>query len=276
VRISHAILRSVGTVVIAALVGVVLPGMPAQAASTTTCSGFSACLAKGKSDAGYGLVYRQKFWDMVPGHNCTNYVAYRLTVGRTTARPPGTGDAGSWAAAARKFKVPVNSTPKVGAVAWWAKDAVAAAYSGHVAYVERVRADGSIDISEDNLNGTFRWRHVSRGGGWPTSFIHYPKSDGSPLGTFTSVDSATSGQVDLWASSGEPDALLAPGYLVTIGGPRGTAGVESFSFGTSYFRFHRIKTVRTRGETRVYLYALNSLLTPGKDVLLGSRAVTIR
>jgi surface antigen len=277
-RFRHAIFRTVAAAVTALVVAAGLPAGTAHAASSTTCSGFTACLAKLRSDAGYGPVHTQSFWNMRPGHNCTNYIAYRLTTGgRTTARPPGTGDAGSWAAAARAYKIPVNATPVVGAVAWWSKDAVASPYSGHVAYVEKVHADGSIDISEDNAGGTFRWRKITKGAGWPTSFIHYPRSDGSPLGTFTSATADVAGQVDLWASSGEPDVgLVAPSYLVTLGGPRGAAGVESFTFSTPYYTFHRIKTVKRRGPTTMYLYALNTSLTPGKDVLLGSKNVTIR
>lgn len=254
----------------------VLPAGTANAGSTTICSGFAACQAKAKNDAGYGRVYTTSFWNMRAGHSCTNYVAYRLTTKRLTARPPGTGDAGSWAAAARAHKIPVTTKPAVGAVAWWPKNAVAAGYSGHVAYVEKVNADGSIEVSEDNAGGTFRWRKVTKGAGWPTSFIHYPKSDGSPMGTFTSAAVNAAGQLDLWASSGEPDAgVLGPTYLVTLGGPRGTAGVESFTFGTPYYTFHRTKTVKTRGATTVYLYALNSVLTGGKDVLLGTKKVTL-
>lgn len=276
-RSRHASSRLVSAVISAALLAVVLPAGSAHAGSSTICSGFVGCLAKSKSDAGYGLVYTTSFWNMRAGHNCTNYIAYRLTTTRTTARPPGTGDAGSWAAAARAYKVPVTTTPAVGAVAWWSKDAVSAGNSGHVAYVEKVYADGSIDISEDNAGGTFRWRKVTKGTGWPTSFIHYPKSDGSPLGTFASVTADTAGQIDFRATSGEPDAgLLGPSYLVTLGGPRGAAGIESFNFSTAYYTFQRIKTVKRRGPTTMYLYALNTPLTPGKDVLLGTKSVTIR
>lgn len=261
----------------ATVMGTVVIGAPAEAASSTICSGFASCVSKAKSDAGYGPVHTQSFWNMRPGHNCTNYVAYRLTHGRTTARPPGTGDAGTWAAAARAYKIPVTSTPSVGAVAWWSKDAVTTKYSGHVAYVERVYSNGSIDISEDNLDGTFRWRRVSPGGGWPSAFIHYPASDGSPLGTFTSVTADTAGQVDFRGISSDPDGgLLAPSYLVTLGGPRDAEGVESFTFSTGYFSFRRIKTVKRRGPTTMYLYAFNGPSTRGQDVLLGSRAVTIR
>lgn len=276
-RIRNAIFRTTSAVITAILMVAALPGGTAQAASSITCSGFASCEAKRKSDAGYGAVYKKAFWNMRPGHNCTNYVAYRLTTGRSTSRPPGTGDAGSWAAAARAHKIPVTTKPVKGAIAWWGKDAVAAGYSGHVAYVEKVYANGSIDISEDNADGTFRWRRITKGAGWPTSFIHYPKSDGSPLGTFSSVTADVAGQLDFRGVSGESDAgELPPSYLVTLGGPRGTAGVESFTFSTPYYSFQRVKTVKRRGVTPMYLYALNTPETPGKDVLLGTKNVTIR
>ena len=254
---------------------------PAHGASTILCKGVVPCLLVGGGDGGYSLVSLVSYWNQTPGHNCTNYMAYRLTTGgRLVARPPGTGSAYTWGDAARKVGVPVNDTPAVGAVAWWTAAAIGTS-GGHVAYVENVLADGSIYVSEDNLTGDFDWRHVTRGTGWPSGFIHYPRSDGSPYGTFDSVTSPVPGQVDFWGTSSDPDAMLlvipvAPSYLVTIGGPRGTAGVETFTFSTPYFNFHRIKGVNKRGPTTMYLYALNTLLTAGRDVLLGSRPVTIR
>ena len=254
---------------------------PAQGASTLLCKGVVACLLAGRSDAGYWVLGLVSYWSQTPGHNCTNYLAYRLTHGgRLVARPPGTASAYTWGDAARKAGVPVDDRPSVGAVAWWTAAAVGNS-SGHVAYVEEVLADGSVVLSEDSLKGDFDWRHLTRSSGWPSGFIHYPKSDGSPLGTFDSVTSPVAGQIDFWGTSSDPDGLLlvipvAPSYLVTLGGPRGTAGVESFTFSTPYFNFHRTKGVKTRGPTTMYLYALNTLLSSGHDVLLGSKPVTIR
>lgn len=274
---THVIRRILG-VIITALLGISTLAMApaAQAASTTLCTGSIACLLAGRSDAGYGLLSVVSYWNQTPGHNCTNYIAYRLTQGgRVTARPPGTGGAATWGTAARAAGVPVNDNPAVGAVAWW--PASAASPSGHVAYVEQVMADGSVLVSEDNLTGDFRWRRITRGTGWPSGFIHHPRSNGSPSGVFTSVSSTVAGQIDFWGTSMDPDGgLLAPTYLVTLGGPRGTAGIESFTFSTPYFTFHRIKNVVKRGSTTMYLYALNTPLTQGTDVLLGSRPVTIR
>jgi hypothetical protein len=55
---------------------------PASAQAITwfnkDCVGFSACDAQGKGNAGYAAVYTQSFWSMYGGHNCVNYVAYRL------------------------------------------------------------------------------------------------------------------------------------------------------------------------------------------------------
>lgn len=258
---------------------VVIP--PAHGASTFLCKGVLACLLVGRGDGGYSVLGIVSYWNQTAGHNCTNYAAYRLTHGgRLVARPPGTASAYTWGDAARKAGVPVDDRPAVGAIAWWTAAAIGNP-SGHVAYVEQVLADGSIVLSEDNLTGDFDWRHVSRGAGWPSGFIHYPQSDGSPLGTFDSVTSTVAGQIDFWGTSSDPDGLLlglpvAPSYLVTLGGPRGAAGVESFNFSTPYFNFHRTAAVKTRGPTTMYLYALNTLLTAGHDVLLGSRPVTIR
>lgn len=255
-----------------------LTGSPAQASQTVVCSGYLACTLSGLSDAGYGLVSSIAYWGMTTGHNCTNYVAYRLTHGRTTARPINTGMAGTWGTAARAAGVPVDDVPTVGSVAWWAPYAVPTGEKGHVAYVEAVRPDGSILVSEDNLLGDFHWEQFGRSGtGWPSGFIHYPQSDGSPNGTFTSVASPSAGVIDFWGTGSDPDVYSAMmSYLVTLGGPREDPAAEQFWFTTPYAVFHQIRYPRTRGTTTMYLYVANLPGTPGHDALLGQRTVTIR
>lgn len=79
-------------VLIVALAGVAQPAA-ALSWSPKQCTGFSSCNKAGKGNAGYEKVYRKSFWGMNPGHNCTNYVAYRLQkngVARFTN--PGKGD----------------------------------------------------------------------------------------------------------------------------------------------------------------------------------------
>jgi len=275
-RHAHGPVRLLGVAVAMVLS---LWAVPAQGATMTVlCTGFTGCLTAGRTDGGYGAVFLQSFWSMQAGHNCTNYVAYRLTHGRLVARPPGTNSALTWGPAAAHAGIPVDDVPTVGAVAWWdAGVGGASATSGHVAYVEAV-LPGAVLVSEDNLSGDFRWRLMTRlDGTWPSGFIHYPPSDGSPSGEFTSVTSPDAGTLDFWGSATDPDAPAGNRtYLVSLGGPRGTPGAETFTFESEFFRFHRISRVGSRGPTSMFLYALNTPGTAGRDVFLGQLPVTIR
>ncbi len=268
--------RAVGALVAAIII---VSALPAEAApSTTLCKGFRDCVEEGRSHAGYAPVHRQSFWSMRSGHNCTNYIGYRMTHGRLAARPPGADDAGTWGSAAKKAGIPVGKRPTVGSVAYWKPNHHGASAGGHVAYVEAVRSNGSIVISEDHLGGTFMWRVLRKSSSaWPSGFIRFPESDGSPEGAFHWLRPDGVGRIRLSATSGDPDAPAgARRYLVTVGGPRGAAGVETFTFRTRHFRFERLKTLSTRGTTTVHLYALNTPGTEGSDALIGSRRVTIR
>lgn len=136
----------------------------ADASSVILCKGFAACNDKGLSNHGYQKVYKQMWWRMYAGHNCTNYVAYRMVSrGMSPTRPwSGSGDARNWGVV---FSDKVNQTPMVGSIAWWS--------SNHVAYVERIIDKDTFVISEDHYGGDFDWRRITRsGGGWPTGFIH--------------------------------------------------------------------------------------------------------
>jgi surface antigen len=277
---AHRLARATGALVLAIMImvaGVVAAPAEAASSSTTLCKGFAQCAAKGRSHGGYGPVFRGSYWNMRPGHNCTNYVAYRLTHGRTVPRPPGADGSGTWGSAARKAGIPVSRTPRVGSVAWWKPGYHGASPGGHVAYVEAVRPDGSIVISEDNLGGTFMWRVLKRkGSAWPSGFIHFKDSDGSPSGTVLWARGEGRGAVRLSATANEPDVEAGSReYLVTVGGPREAAGVETFRFSTEFFRFERFATLGTRGATVLYVYALNTPGTGGSDALLGTVPVTI-
>lgn len=279
---AHRLARATGALVVVAtlmMVSGLVSAAPAGAAtsSTTLCKGFSGCVERGRGHGGYGPVYRGSFWNMRPGHNCTNYVGYRLTHGRVVARPPGANGSGTWGSAARRAGIPVTGTPRVGSVAWWKPGFHGASSGGHVAYVEAVRPDGSIVISEDHLGGTFMWRVLKRrGGAWPSGFIHFKDTDGSPQGKVLWARSAGGGRLQLSGTANEPDVEAGSrDYLVTIGGPRGAAGVETIRFSTAFFRFERLATVATRGRTTIWVYALNTPGTPGADTLLGRAPVTI-
>ncbi|WP_127480236.1 CHAP domain-containing protein [Nocardioides pantholopis] len=152
----------------------VAPAPPASAASTYHCSGYSGCKAAGYKHFGYGNAKNNKtmWWRMYAGHNCTNYVAYRMVkAGMSTARPwSGSGNASNWGVAMKKI---TDTKPSVGAVAWWKANVPGAGSSGHVAVVEKVISPTKIVISEDSWGGTFHWRTITKGTGWPSGFVHF-------------------------------------------------------------------------------------------------------
>ncbi|HMQ66420.1 MAG TPA: CHAP domain-containing protein [Arachnia sp.] len=97
---------------------------------------------------------------MVGGHNCTNYVAYRLDqAGVKKFTKPGKGTAKHWGAAAKVKGIKVTKkSPKVGDVAWWNTSAFRNS-TGHVGYVEAVdKVSGTVLVSEDNYGGNYQWR----------------------------------------------------------------------------------------------------------------------
>jgi surface antigen len=93
--------------------------------------------------------------------NCTDFAAWRLNVqmGRTSmpwaftwsslAFPNGDGNARGWKQGAINSGYRVDSTPAVGAVAWWAASGSRSSY-GHVGIVTKVNSNGSVDIEAYN------------------------------------------------------------------------------------------------------------------------------
>jgi len=200
------------------VLAVLAPVTPARATSTYLCTGYAACAEAGYPHYGYRGASDEMWWLMYSGHNCTNYVAYRMVQqGMSEERPwDGTGMAYNWGRANRRI---TDQTPMVGSVAWWdAGDGVGS--SGHVAYVEEVVSNRKIIISEDSWSGDFHWRTISkRGGGWPTGFVHFndravrakepPSITGDPaVGSSLRVDPGSwtpSAKYDIqWLSGGEP------------------------------------------------------------------------
>ena len=113
------------------------------------------------------------YWRMYAGHNCTNYVAYRLIQNGMPDRRPweGSGSAANWGVEMASI---TDQTPRVGAVAWYRANVKPAGAGGHVAYVEEVISETEIIVSEDYWGGDFHWRRVTKTGtGWPSGFIHF-------------------------------------------------------------------------------------------------------
>lgn len=256
--------------------GLLMAAPSADAGTYLDCRGFSSCATKGFGSAGYNTAYTQSFWRATAGHNCTNYIAYRLTHnGRMTSIPEGTGSAWKWGDTARANGIPVTSTPQVGDVAWWNATAnVGSGTGGHVAYVERAYSDGSIRVSEDNYGGDFGWRKLTKGTAWPTGFIRYPKSDGSPVGRVASakVTNASTGTVTITGYVTEADHYTGSNLLLYFGGPKSSLIIPVVATRTGQWSVTR--TFGTKIPASVYVYAQNTAGTPGVEKALGSRLVS--
>ncbi|MEH3033822.1 MAG: CHAP domain-containing protein [Aeromicrobium erythreum] len=281
-RRTHGPTVTVGVVAAVIITMQLLAAVPARAVSLSLCTGLVQCVKLSLPDAGYSAVRSASNWGMDPGTNCTNYVGYRLNSGgRLTARLPGLTTAHSWGIAARKHGVPVSSTPTVGAVAWWAEHVPPADKYGHVAYVEKVYPDGSFDVSEDSFNGDFGWRRVlKKADGWPSGFISFPQSNGSPAGELTSVTSPRKDTLDLWGWGSDPDAFGKPmTVLLSVGGGRTNPKAKKFTTTTTYFRYHRVlrSSRMPSGWKKVHVYLRNTTGTAGSTYTwIGSRSVRIK
>ncbi|MBF0815065.1 CHAP domain-containing protein [Microbacterium paludicola] len=183
---------------------------PAQAITwgPKLCDGFAACAAKGYGNAGYQSVYKQSFWNMYGGHNCTNYVAYRMQkAGIPRFVRVGYGNAYQWGAEAKAAGLAVDKgTPRVGDVAWWDRAAIGGSGLGHVAYVEKVdvRA-GTFTVSEDNYSSDFDWRvyRISEVSGFIR--VAKPSLPASPIPTVSGsavVGGTLTARPGTWAPTG--------------------------------------------------------------------------
>lgn len=167
------VVRAALTVVLLLGAGVTVEAAPASATVSYLCSGYSSCASKGMSSSGYAAANDVMYWRMYAGHNCTNYVAYRMVEsGLPNVRPwDGSGNAMYWGVQMSSI---TDSTPAVGAVAWWKAYVSPAGSVGHVAYVEKVISPTEIIVSQDSWGGDFSWARITKTDkGWPSGFIHF-------------------------------------------------------------------------------------------------------
>jgi len=132
------------------------------------CDGGAWLAARGEDNNG-------SFWGMYSGHNCTNYVAWRLIDAGVERPRTNPGNASTWAERASLDGYLVDEVPSVGAVAQWDSSA-GMGRNGHVAYVEQVYDDGTILISEDfwrggSQTGSLTYRVIPASA--PSHYIHY-------------------------------------------------------------------------------------------------------
>jgi len=112
-------------------------------------------------------------------HNCTTYAAYRI-MRNGYAYPGWTWGAEGWASKASAVGTTVDQSPAVGAVAQWGK--LGSQNRKHVAYVEAVNSDGSIDITDDSDGGgTRELRVAASSAAWPDNFIHFKDVAAAPV-----------------------------------------------------------------------------------------------
>jgi surface antigen len=106
-------------------------------------------------------------WGMY-NRECVSYTAFRVAAsGRNMPYWGGTGNANQWPGDARAAGIPVDNSPTSGSVAI----SMAGAF-GHAMYVESVNGNGTINISQYNVNldGRYSTATVSASGLY---FIHF-------------------------------------------------------------------------------------------------------
>ena len=165
----RSLVSGLAAALVAALAVALTP--TAAHAETTLCSGtsFSQTAA---CDPAWAVNMTFMHWRMYSGHNCTNYVAWRLSVDGVPQPKYLLGNARDWAPRAKSHGVPVTNTPAVGAVGAWPG-------RNHVVYIDEVRAD-SLLITEDSYSTKRYRKYISYPGerNYPTQFIHFRGAPG--------------------------------------------------------------------------------------------------
>jgi len=113
-------------------------------------------------------------WRMY-NRQCTSFVAFRLS-SRNGFEMPFYNDASGWGEDARARGYRVDTTPAVGAVAWWSY--------GHLAWVEAVNPNGTVVTEEYNWrvngvpDGAYHRRTIAATA--PTGYIHFKDLRAAP------------------------------------------------------------------------------------------------
>lgn len=89
---------------------------------------------------------------------CVSYAAWKVhSTGRFVPHFGGRGNANQWPSTVAAYGIDSGSTPRAGSVAMWP-----IGYYGHVMYVESVNGDGTITVSDYNLNWDGNYRNYTR------------------------------------------------------------------------------------------------------------------
>lgn len=89
---------------------------------------------------------------------CVSYTAWKVaSTGRFVPHFGGAGNAKQWPSTVARYGIQSGSAPRAGSVAMWP-----IGYYGHVMYVESVNADGTITVSDYNLEWDGLYRIYTR------------------------------------------------------------------------------------------------------------------
>ncbi|MBK7820860.1 MAG: CHAP domain-containing protein [Tessaracoccus sp.] len=258
---------------VALVIGLAGVTLPASAITwyTKMCVGFSQCEGRGYGNGGYSAVYKKSHWNMYGGHNCTNYVAYRLIQrGISQFTVPGRGNAKYWGEHAKAAGYAVDGSPRKGDVAWWYDMGSA----GHVAIVESVNLSaGTVVVSEDHWQGDFNWRTYKISD--ITGFLHVGSSASvesppatTPLTAGTPTISGTA-QVGkkLTAAPGTWDSGVSFAYQ-WLRDKKAIAGATKSSYTLTGADLGAKITVKVTGSKKGYLSAAKTSAATAK-VLVG-------
>ena len=146
----------------------------AAAASRTSGGAWSATIPAGVPGGG-GYPYAYTAMDpCVPDpwalctRQCVSYAAWKVaSTGRFVPNFGGRGNAREWPSTVAQYGIPSGSTPRAGSVAMWP-----IGYYGHVMYVESVNSDGTITVSDYNLEWDGAYRKYTRSAGGLT-YIYF-------------------------------------------------------------------------------------------------------
>ena len=172
-----------------------------------------------------------------PPGQCTTW-AFEMRpdiVADTALQAPSVSDwnAYLWAVDARQGGFTVGTRAAVGAIAVWPRNALGAGPVGHVAYVERVRADGSFYVSEEDFDGSPAIHHRWVAASSTLQFIYLKTGERVPQapielggeldglsagGSFTTDSSATRIALTLSAPTTVAMRLTGPGVDRTLTG----------------------------------------------------------
>lgn len=127
--------------------------------------------------------------------NCTSWAAWALHDRNGFEAPPGMGNAANWGLWAKNpsHSYPVNGTPAVGAIAWWAAYTLDQGWNvgqyGHVAWVSAV-SGSTVTVQEYNYLGQGTW-HTRTMNASNAQYIHFKDIQSLPSGVWGGVGNAS-------------------------------------------------------------------------------------